>query len=64
MRPLSSLIRRSRTLKPPLKRLVACNERVSCVYVVIVMVVSPTCYIVKFGETDNLRTRMMGLKTL
>ena len=44
--------------------LLACNENVSCVYVVIVMVISATCYIVKFGETDNLRKRLMGLKTL
>ena len=43
--------------------LIACNDNVSCVYVVIVLI-GDTWQILKFGETDNIKTRMMGLKAL
>ena len=43
--------------------LVACNDRVNCVYVIVVQIMSPTSYILKIGETGDLRTRMKSLKT-
>ena len=43
--------------------LIACNDETSCVYVAVVMRLSDGVFVVKLGETGDIRTRMAGLKT-